>query len=156
MKLGKTHRSPATPLGTGHCDSGTTVRSQQVTSGAGATRSGTSAHSSRAPIAAATPRAITSGRSTIRARHRLRTRRTTGRSRTSSSSSASQLMRHIVTGRRSGTSSGAPHPVPVIESQRVTPASRAALLSGRLYRDLLQLFVGAVWWGVSVFFKENA
>jgi ABC-2 type transport system permease protein len=32
----------------------------------------------------------------------------------------------------------------VIEAERVTPASRAALLFGRLYRDLLQLFVQAV------------
>jgi ABC-2 type transport system permease protein len=32
----------------------------------------------------------------------------------------------------------------VIEAERVTPASRAALLCGRLYRDLLQLFVQAV------------
>ncbi len=32
----------------------------------------------------------------------------------------------------------------VIEAERVTPANRAALLFGRLYRDLLQLFVQAV------------
>ena len=32
----------------------------------------------------------------------------------------------------------------VIEAERVTPASRAALLFGRLYRDLLQLFVQAL------------
>ena len=32
----------------------------------------------------------------------------------------------------------------VIEAERVTPASRAALLFGRLYRDLLQLFVQAM------------
>lgn len=32
----------------------------------------------------------------------------------------------------------------VIEAERVTPASRAALLFGRLYRDLLQLFVQAI------------
>jgi ABC-2 type transport system permease protein len=32
----------------------------------------------------------------------------------------------------------------VIEAERVTPASRAALLFGRLYRDLLQLLVQAV------------
>ena len=32
----------------------------------------------------------------------------------------------------------------MIEAERVTPASRAALLFGRLYRDLLQLFVQAV------------
>jgi ABC-2 type transport system permease protein len=32
----------------------------------------------------------------------------------------------------------------VIEAERVTPANRAALLFGRLYRDLLQLFVQAM------------
>lgn len=32
----------------------------------------------------------------------------------------------------------------VIEAERVTPASRTALLVGRLYRDLLQLFVQAL------------
>jgi ABC-2 type transport system permease protein len=32
----------------------------------------------------------------------------------------------------------------VIEAERVTPASRTALLVGRLYRDLLQLFVQAM------------
>jgi ABC-2 type transport system permease protein len=32
----------------------------------------------------------------------------------------------------------------VIEAERVTPASRAALLFGRLYRDLLQLLVQAI------------
>ena len=32
----------------------------------------------------------------------------------------------------------------VIEAERVTPASRTALLAGRLYRDLLQLLVQAV------------
>jgi ABC-2 type transport system permease protein len=32
----------------------------------------------------------------------------------------------------------------VIEAERVTPASRAALLTGRLWRDLLQLFVQAL------------
>jgi len=32
----------------------------------------------------------------------------------------------------------------VIEAERVTPASRSALLFGRLYRDLLQLFVQAM------------
>ena len=32
----------------------------------------------------------------------------------------------------------------VIEAERVTPASRTALLAGRLYRDLLQLFVQAL------------
>ena len=32
----------------------------------------------------------------------------------------------------------------VIEAERVTPASRTALLMGRLWRDLLQLFVQAV------------
>ena len=32
----------------------------------------------------------------------------------------------------------------VIEAERVTPASRAALLAGRLYRDLLQLLVQAL------------
>src|SRR5215510_10750534 len=32
----------------------------------------------------------------------------------------------------------------VIEAERVTPASRAALLAGRLYRDLLQLLVQAI------------
>ena len=32
----------------------------------------------------------------------------------------------------------------VIEAERVTPASRAALLFGRLYRDLLQFFVQAM------------
>ena len=32
----------------------------------------------------------------------------------------------------------------VVEAERVTPASRAALLFGRLFRDLLQLFVQAV------------
>jgi ABC-2 type transport system permease protein len=32
----------------------------------------------------------------------------------------------------------------VIEAERVTPANRTALLAGRLYRDLLQLFVQAL------------
>ena len=32
----------------------------------------------------------------------------------------------------------------VIEAERVTPASRTALLIGRLWRDLLQLFVQAL------------